>query len=87
MKCSICKKKFKAMFPGDVGHNPEPVKPYSKGTCCHDCEYDYVLPARGLSWKVSMSIKKHNEDQLKDYNDQIYYQEHAKYMQKENNNE
>lgn len=70
MKCSICKKKFKAMFPGDVGHNPEPVKPYSEGTCCHKCEYDYVLPARGIPWKVSMIIKEDNEKLLEEFNNE-----------------
>lgn len=41
--CCICGKKFR---PGEWGNNPEPVKPYSSGTCCDECNMEKVVPAR-----------------------------------------
>lgn len=41
--CCLCGKK---MRPGEWGNNPEPIKPYSEGTCCDECNLDKVLPAR-----------------------------------------
>ena len=68
MKCSICGKERKIMFPGDEGHNPEPVKPYSAGTCCHDCEYEHVIPARGIPYDLAMELKELDEQRLDVYN-------------------
>lgn len=42
-KCCICGKPFR---PGEWGNNPEPVKPYSSGTCCDECNMEKVVPAR-----------------------------------------
>ena len=42
-KCCICGKPFRK---GEWGNNPEPVKPYSSGTCCDECNLDKVVPAR-----------------------------------------
>lgn len=42
-KCCICGKPF---HPGEWGNNPEPVKPYSSGTCCDECNREKVAPAR-----------------------------------------
>ena len=58
MKCSICGEERKIMYPGDKGHNPEPIKPFSAGTCCNDCEYQFVMPARGINYKTAMELKK-----------------------------
>ena len=53
MKCIICEK------VSDIkkGHNPEPVKRFKDGTCCDDCQYEFVLPARGIPYETSMIIK------------------------------
>ena len=50
MKCIICEK------VSDIkkGHNPEPVKRFKDGTCCDDCQYEFVLPARGIPYETSM---------------------------------
>lgn len=42
-RCCICGKPFRM---GEWGNNPEPVKPYSSGTCCDDCNLNKVVPAR-----------------------------------------
>ena len=42
-KCCICGKPFRM---GEWGNNPEPVKPYSSGMCCDDCNLNKVVPAR-----------------------------------------
>lgn len=42
-KCVICGKIFR---PGEWGNNPEPIKPYSSGTCCDECNMNKVIPAR-----------------------------------------
>ena len=42
-RCCICGKVFR---PGEWGNNPEPVKPYSSGTCCDECNMKYVIPGR-----------------------------------------
>lgn len=42
-KCCICGKPFRL---GEWGNNPEPVKPYSSGTCCDECNMEKVVPAR-----------------------------------------
>ena len=68
MNCSICRENFEPMFPGDIGHNPEPVRPYSDGTCCNDCEYEYVIPSRGVPPKLAMKLKEHNNKLLEEYN-------------------
>ena len=54
MKCIICEK------VSDIkkGHNPEPVKRFKDGTCCDDCQYEFVLPARGIPYETSMKIKE-----------------------------
>ena len=41
--CCLCGKKMK---PGEWGNNPEPIKPYSEGTCCDECNMEKVVPAR-----------------------------------------
>lgn len=41
--CSICGKEFRK---GEYGNNPEPVKPYSSGFCCDECNRNKVIPAR-----------------------------------------
>ena len=41
--CVLCGCKMK---PGEWGNNPEPIKPYSEGTCCDKCNMEKVLPAR-----------------------------------------
>lgn len=43
--CCICGKKLPI---GNYGNNPEPIKPYSAGTCCDDCNREKVIPARLL---------------------------------------
>jgi len=52
--CCLCGKKMK---PGEWGNNPEPIKPYSEGTCCDECNLDKVLPAR---------LKALNDEESKD---------------------
>lgn len=42
-RCCLCGEKFR---PGEWGNNPEPVKPYSLGTCCGECNMNKVVPAR-----------------------------------------
>ena len=42
-KCCICGKPFRQ---GEWGNNPEPVKPFSLGTCCDECNMEKVIPAR-----------------------------------------
>ena len=42
-KCCICGKPFRL---GEWGNNPEPIKPYSSGTCCDECNMEKVVPAR-----------------------------------------
>lgn len=42
-KCCICGKELPK---GDLGNNPEPVMPYSSGTCCSKCNIGCVIPAR-----------------------------------------
>lgn len=42
-RCCICGKPFRM---GEWGNNPEPVKPYSSGMCCDDCNLNKVVPAR-----------------------------------------
>lgn len=42
-RCCLCGKPFKK---GEWGNNPEPVKPYSSGTCCDECNLNRVVPAR-----------------------------------------
>lgn len=49
-RCCICGKPFR---PGEWGNNPEPVKPYSEGTCCDKCNLDKVIPARLKQLKES----------------------------------
>ena len=44
-KCCICGKELPK---GDLGNNPEPVMPYSSGTCCSKCNTERVIPARML---------------------------------------
>lgn len=41
--CVIC---GKALPKGEYGNNPEPIKPFSSGACCNDCNFNKVLPAR-----------------------------------------
>lgn len=42
-KCVIC---GKPLPKGDMGNNPEPIKPMSSGTCCNECNMSKVIPAR-----------------------------------------
>lgn len=42
-RCVICGKAFRK---GEWGNNPEPVKPFSSGQCCDECNMNKVLPAR-----------------------------------------
>ena len=42
-RCCICNKPFRR---GEYGNNPEPVKPYSSGMCCDECNLNKVVPAR-----------------------------------------
>ena len=44
-KCCICGKELPK---GDLGNNPEPVMPYSSGTCCSKCNIERVIPTRLL---------------------------------------
>lgn len=48
---SICKR----LFDG-FGNNPEPVKPYSAGVCCDDCNASVVIQAR-----ISLLLGKKEE--------------------------
>ena len=41
--CVICGKELPK---GEYGNNPEPIKPFSSGVCCNDCNMNQVLPAR-----------------------------------------
>lgn len=41
--CCLCEGELPR---GELGFNPEPVAPYSSGTCCVKCYRDKVLPAR-----------------------------------------
>lgn len=42
-RCCICNTKLPI---GDYGNNPEPVKPFSEGVCCDNCNRTKVIPAR-----------------------------------------
>lgn len=42
-RCCIC---GNPLPKGDLGNNPEPIKPYSSGTCCNECNMNKVIPAR-----------------------------------------
>lgn len=42
-KCCLCGEKLPI---GNLGNNPEPLKPYSSGTCCDKCNATKVIPAR-----------------------------------------
>ncbi len=46
-KCVLCGGDYKG-----YGNNPEPVKPYSDGQCCDKCNWEVVLPARGIPLDV-----------------------------------
>lgn len=42
-RCVLCG----AVLPkGEYGNNPEPLKPFSSGVCCNDCNMNKVIPAR-----------------------------------------
>jgi len=42
-RCVIC---GKVLPKGEYGNNPEPIKPYSSGVCCNECNMNQVLPSR-----------------------------------------
>lgn len=42
-RCCICNTKLPI---GDYGNNPEPIKPFSEGICCDNCNRTKVIPAR-----------------------------------------
>ena len=42
-RCCICNTKLPI---GNYGNNPEPVKPFSEGVCCDNCNQTKVIPAR-----------------------------------------
>lgn len=42
-RCVIC---GKVLPKGEYGNNPEPVKPFSSGVCCNECNMNQVLPKR-----------------------------------------
>ena len=39
--CCICGKEYEG-----YGNNPEPIKDFSSGSCCDDCNTNLVIPAR-----------------------------------------
>lgn len=41
----------------EYGNNPDPVCTIPNARCCHKCNWERVLPARGL--KLSMSYEKY----------------------------
>lgn len=42
-RCVICG----VVLPkGEYGNNPEPIKPFSSGVCCNECNMSQVIPAR-----------------------------------------
>ena len=51
MRCCICKQRFRGR-----GHNPEPVA--TKGKCCDDCNYKFVMPVRLFRAKKENQTKK-----------------------------
>lgn len=52
-KCVIC---GKPLPKGDLGNNPEPIKPFSSGTCCNECNRSKVIPTRFLQLKHPAGI-------------------------------
>ena len=53
--CVICGKAFRK---GEWGNNPEPIKPFSSGQCCDECNMNKVLPARLAGPKDPYSYHK-----------------------------
>ena len=53
MNCSICKEKIEGF-----GNNAQPI---NNGTCCDDCQYEFVLPARGIPYETSIKIKEYHD--------------------------
>ena len=66
MKCCICKHKIEPDLNGwKGGHNPFPVR--DKGSCCGECNYELVVPARltqmlGIKVKEARKISKEVEN-------------------------
>lgn len=51
-KCSLC---FKETI--GYGHNPEPLKEFSK-RCCDSCNEQHVIPARLSQAMYMMNVRK-----------------------------
>lgn len=58
--CCICGKK---LLEGEWGNNPEPVKPFTEGTCCNDCNRDKVLPLRSSKGEVMIKQSEVRDEQ------------------------
>lgn len=57
-RCCICNTKLPI---GDYGNNPEPVKPFSEGVCCNNCNRTKVIPARLKAISESGAKENTNE--------------------------
>ena len=68
-KCCICGKPFRK---GEWGNNPEPVKPYSSGTCCDECNLGNECSISPIFQTKDCSIgcRRHGNDNRVDVNDQ-----------------
>ena len=53
-RCVIC---GKTLPKGEYGNNPEPVKPFSSGVCCNECNRDKVIPARITESMKQMGVQ------------------------------
>tara|TARA_R110001599_G_scaffold15757_6_gene65397 strand:- start:230 stop:430 length:201 start_codon:yes stop_codon:yes gene_type:complete len=62
--CCICNEDIKGNVRYDKDGNPialevgNNAKPIANGSCCDDCHYGTVLPARLLNLRLSPSNKK-----------------------------
>ena len=61
INCSICKEKIDEQFTKNTnkvywteGHNAEPI---NDGRCCTSCNYVFVVPARVVNIKKSLTNK------------------------------
>lgn len=62
-RCVICG----AVLPkGDYGNNPEPIKPFSSGVCCNECNMSQVIPARLKSTHKETIFNTKEQSEVKD---------------------
>lgn len=57
-RCVICG----IVLPkGEYGNNPEPIKPFSSGVCCNECNMSQVIPARLAGLKSTHKVENTKE--------------------------